>query len=282
MDSYEKHVVDIHLLDHMKPSSITGNFDTKTYYITNNTSNTSPVYIPELEQLMKLQAVRFYNISTDTTGKYLPGISYQLYQYYRRYGGYEFPITRVGNYTFAIPYFTPDHTIIGNGVVFEPEKTDIVWWYKNNIPFSSSYTYSMVLYNEPTDLYIFIETPYQYYSTDDNQRYFFMGPDIYALSSAKYNERPFDLRFNYDKSCIVTDRRPNDAPSYSLCPFFELTDIKRNKGPVLFDEQKEGHKGSSPQDWSMQILSDPSGAFHSFRSCNKLDPNNTTLIKPAN
>ena len=140
----------------------------------------------------------------------------------------------------------------------------------------------MVLYNEPTDLYIFIETPYQYYSTDDNQRYFFMGPDIYALSSAKYNERPFDLRFNYDKSCIVTDRRPNDAPSYSLCPFFELTDIKRNKGPVLFDEQKEGHRGSSPQDWSMQILSDPSGAFHSFRSCNKLDPNNTTLIKPAN
>ena len=89
------------------------------------------------------------------------------------------------------------------------------------------------------------------------------------------------MKYNTDgpRKCITFRETSNDAP-YRETPFYDI--VKTLYMPYsLFNEGVEGHKGTSPANWTMQVSHDPSGAYHSFRSYGKeLDPNDTSIVKP--
>lgn len=216
--------------------------------------------------------------------KFLLGIPLETYTNHLLWGGRSYPLVTINNETLAIPYMDTDNNINGNGILFEPEKTDIVWWFRNRVPFTNSIAYTMFLYNEPTGLYIYLET--MYYSKMRNgaiNRGFINSATSFVVTADEYRsgKLPVVLKYNSASSreCIIFRETSNGAP-YRETPFYDIVKTL-HISYSLFNENVEGHKGTSPANWTMQVSHDPSGAYHSFRSYGKeLDPNDTSIVKP--
>lgn len=274
-------LVNMHLLDSMKPSTVTGDFNPKTYYMTTEQGpkffgRWSPINDALQQPLLRIQLL--------TNGNYLPTIPLDIHKLHVSLGGRPYPITAYGSTSFAIPYMDIDNGINGNGFKFEPEKSDIVWWFRNHVPFSRFTSYSMFIYNEPTNLYIYMETKYVGRNSDGTQYYGWVnnGNLSFVVTSEEYRNGkfPYKIRYNSNsKECIVIRENTNDAPVREN-PFYDLV-RPGYQTTALFSEVVEGHKGSNPSNWTMQVAHDPSGAYHSFRSYGReLDPNDYSIVKP--
>lgn len=280
MNVTDGQLVNIHLLDSMKPSTVGNEFNPKTYYIASSDYNTYIKWSPFNDALQQ-PTLRMYRIGD---AKFLLGIPLETYTNHLLWGGRSYPLVTINNETLAIPYMDADNNINGNGIRFEPEKTDIVWWFRNHIPFTNNIAYTMFLYNEPTGLYIYLET--MYFSKGGNgsiHRGFINSATSFAVTAEEYNsgKLPVVLRWNSKTSreCIIFRESSNVAP-YRETPFYDIVKTL-HMGYSLFNEDVEGHKGTSPANWTMQVSHDPSGAYHSFRSYGKeLDPNDTSIVKP--
>lgn len=280
MNVTDGQLVNIHLLDSMKPSNVGNEFNPKTYYIASSDYNTYIKWSPFNDALQQ-PTLRMYRIGD---AKFLLGIPLETYTNHLLWGGRSYPLVTINNETLAIPYMDADNNINGNGIRFEPEKTDIVWWFRNHIPFTNNIVYTMFLYNEPTGLYIYLET--MYFSKGGNgsiHRGFINSAISFAVTAEEYNsgKLPVVLRWNSKTSrdCIIFRESSNAAP-YRETPFYDIVKTL-HMGYSLFNEDVEGHKGTSPANWTMQVSHDPSGAYHSFRSYGKeLDPNDTSIVKP--
>lgn len=273
-------LVNMHLLDSMKPSNVGNEFNPKTYWIPYDQFGSSvkwSVFNNKLQQ----PTLRAYRMGYK---KYILGIPLETYRNHISWGGRSYPLVTIDQDTFAIPYIDTDNGINGNGILFEPEKTDIVWWFRNRTPFTNHISYTMFLYNEPTGLYIYLETMYLDKNDDGSfYRGFTNGPISFAVTANEYNsgKLPYVLRSNSrgKMDSILCREKSNDAP-YRETPFYDI--VKTLHIPYsLFNEEVKGHKGTSPANWTMQVSHDPSGAYHSFRSYGKeLDPNDTSIVKP--
>ena len=281
MELSDGQLVPMHLFDSMKPSNVGNEFNPKTYYITTKDRNVPFMKWSVFNDALQQPTLHLYNIDIS---KYLPGIPLETYQNQVSWGGRSYPLLTIGKETFAIPYIDTDNNINGNGILFEPEKTDIVWWFRNYIPFTNSVSYTMFLYNEPTGLYIYLETMYLEKYTDGSlYRGFVNSATSFVVTADEYHsgKLPVVLKYNTDgpRKCITFRETSNDAP-YRETPFYDI--VKTLHIPYsLFNEDVDGHKGTSPANWTMQVLHDPSGTYHSFRSYGReLDPNDTSIVKP--
>lgn len=280
MNVTDGQLVNMHLLDSMKPSNVGNEFNPKTYYIASSNYNTYIKWSPFNDALQQ-PTLRMYRIGD---AKFLLGIPLETYTNHLLWGGRSYPLVTINNETLAIPYMDVDNNINGNGIRFEPEKTDIVWWFRNHIPFTNSIAYTMFLYNEPTGLYIYLETMYfSKLSNGSINRGFINSAISFVVTAEEYNsgKLPVVLKWNSKTSreCIIFRESSNAAP-YRETPFYDIVKTL-HMGYSLFNEDVEGHKGTSPANWTMQVSHDPSGAYHSFRSYGKeLDPNDTSIVKP--
>ena len=281
MELSDGQLVNMHLLDSMKPFNVGNEFNPKTYYITTNDRNVPFMKWSVFNDALQQPTLHLYNIDVS---KYLPGIPLETYQNQVSWGGRSYPLLTIGKETFAIPYINTDNNINGNGILFEPEKTDIVWWFRNYIPFTSGISYTMFLYNEPTGLYIYLETMYlEQYSDGSFYRGFVNSATSFVVTADEYHsgKLPVVLKYNTDgpRKCITFRETSNDAP-YRETPFYDI--VKTLYIPYsLFNEDVDGHKGTSPANWTMQVSHDPTGAYHSFRSYGReLDPNDSSIVKP--
>lgn len=281
MELSDGQLVPMHLFDSMKPSNIGNEFNPKTYYITTKDRNVPFMKWSVFNDALQQPTLHLYNIDVS---KYLPGIPLETYQNQVSWGGRSYPLLTIGKETFAIPYINTDNNINGNGILFEPEKTDIVWWFRNYIPFTEGISYTMFLYNEPTGLYIYLETMYlEKYSDGSLYRGFVNSATSFVVTADEYHsgKLPVVLKYNTDgpRKCITFRETSNDAP-YRETPFYDI--VKTLHIPYsLFNEDVDGHKGTSPANWTMQVSHDPSGAYHSFRSYGReLNPNDTSIVKP--
>ena len=281
MDLSGGQLVNIHLLDSMKPSNVGNDFNPKTYYITSSKYNT---YIKwsSFNDALQQPTLRMYRIGDV---KFLLGIPLETYTNHLLWGGRSYPLVTINNETLAIPYMDTDNNINGNGIIFEPEKTDIVWWFRNRVPFTNHISYTMFLYNEPTGLYIYLETKYLGKNSDGSfYRNFINSATSFAVTAEEYNSGKLPVVLKYNSpgraaECIIFRESSNAVP-YRETPFYDI--VKTLYIPYsLFNEDVEGHKGTSPANWTMQVSHDPSGAYHSFRSYGKeLDPTDTSIVKP--
>lgn len=280
MDLSSGQLVNMHLFDSMKPSNVGNEFNPKTYYITSNEYSTY-VKWSSFNDVLQQPTLHMYRIGDF---KFLLGIPLETYRNHLLWGGRNYPLVTIGKETFAIPYIDTDNNVNGNGILFEPEKTDIVWWFRNHIPFTEGISYTMFLYNEPTGLYIYLETMYlEKYSDGSLYRGFVNSDTSFVVTAEEYHsgKLPVVLKYNTDtpRKCITFRETSNAAP-YRETPFYDI--VKTLHIPYsLFNEDVDGHKGTSPANWTMQVSHDPSGAYHSFRSYGKeLDPNDTSIVKP--
>lgn len=280
MELSDGQLVNMHLLDSMKPSNVGNEFNPKTYYITTEERDASFIPWSAFNDALRQPTLRLYKIDDS---KYLPGIPLEAYQNQVSWGGRTYPLLTINKNTLAVPYMDIDNNINGNGIIFEPERTDIVWWFRNHIPFTRSVSYSMFLYNEPTGLYIYLETMYYDRNSDGSIYRNFINKTLsFAITASEYTsgKLPFILKYNSEtKDCITIRETSNDAP-YRENPFYDLVKILYTPYS-LFNEEVKGHKGTSPANWTMQVSHDPSGTYHSFRSYGReLDPNDTSIVKP--
>lgn len=286
MDLSNGQLVNIHLFDSMKPSNVGNNFNPKTYYVTPDQDLPSE----ERGSLFKLWSVFNDALQQPTLRpcklgdkKYLMGIPLETYRNHLSWGGRRYPLTTINNKTFAIPYIDTNNNINGNGIKFEPEKTDIVWWFMNKAPSSNYYCYTMFLFNEPTGLYIYLETKYKETTGGNNDGWINIPYISFVVTADEYNngKMPYDIHFNGITGglCIIARDRVNDVPLREN-PFYDLVRIGHTE-KALFINTIDGHKGTSPANWSMQVSHDPSGAYHSFRSYGKLlNVNDHSIVKP--
>ena len=280
MELSNSQLVKMHILDSMKPSTISTEFNPKTYYITSGLYSTA-IKWSLFNDALQQPTLRVCRIG-DT--EYILGIPLETYTNHLLWGGRSYPLITIGKEIFAIPYIDTDNNINGNGILFEPEKTDIVWWFRNRVPFTNIISYTMFLYNEPTGLYIYLETMYLGKNNDGSfYRSFINSATSFVVTAEEYNngKLPVVLKWNTvaPRECIIFRETSNSAP-YRETPFYDIVKtlhIQRS----LFNENVDGHKGTSPANWTMQVSHDPSGAYHSFRSYGReLDPNDTSIVKP--
>ena len=226
-------------------------------------------YIDKVRILTHQPVMAAYPLAGHTNQYTVFGIPLKYYKYHQSIGGNSYPIHNNGNHEFAIPYTCIGFNIEGNGFILEPSKTDIIWYHQNRVPFTGYISYSILLYNERYDIYIYMQTQYKsVYDHGTVVKYVPMTEVNQAvLTSAEYNNGTgLPLRWNSSSKDVLFI----DETKFNIdrkIPFFELSAATNIK--ALCVDNNDFNRGDSIENWEIFCPTDMSGtnvAWQRFRS----------------
>lgn len=243
-------------------------------YVLDRTSNKySPSdlgeYINKVRILTHQPILHSYILKGTTTQHTVFGIPIDQYKQLQPIGGYSYPIHNNGSYEFAIPYTSIGFNIEGNGFVLEPNKTDIIWYHQNRVPFTGYISYSILLYNERYDIYMYIQTKYKAVYGDGTEVRFTTIGDIQqaTLTSAEYdNGKGLPLRWNSSSKDVLMIDETKFKINRQI-PFFELNIASGIKS--LLVDNNDFNRGDSIENWEVLCPTGENGtgfAWQRFRS----------------
>lgn len=210
-------------------------------------------YIDKVRLLTHQPTLAIYTLDGQTEQHAVFGIPLKYYNQFQSMGGHPYPIHKSGGRVFAIPYTCIGFNIEGNGLVLEPSKTDIIWYNQNRVPFTGYISYSILLYNERYDIYIYMQTRYK--SVYDNgtgtvTKYVSVADIEQAvLTPAEYNNGAgLPLRWNSTSKDVLYI----DETKFNIdrkIPFFELSAAVNIKS--LCVDNNDVNRGDSIENWEV-------------------------------
>lgn len=224
-------------------------------------------YIDKVSLLTHQPAIAAYSLAGHTDQYTVFGIPLKYYKYHQSIGGNSYPIHNNGTREFAIPYTCIGFNIEGNGFIFEPSKTDIIWYHQNRVPFTGYISYSILLYNERYDIYVYMQTRYK--SVYDNgtgtvTKYVPIADIEQAvLTPAEYNNGVgLPLRWNSSSKDVLYI----DETKFNIdrkIPFFELSAAVNIK--ALCVDNNDVNRGDSIENWEVLCPTGGNGTEYTWQ-----------------
>ena len=211
-------------------------------------------YIDKVSLLTHQPAIAAYPLAGHTDQYTVFGIPLKYYTYHQSIGGNSYPIHNNGTREFAIPYTCIGFNIEGNGFIFEPSKTDIIWYHQNR---SSIHWIILVIVSyyimNANDIYVYMQTRYKsvYDNGTETVTKYVPIADIEqaVLTAAEYNNGAgLPLRWNSSSKDVLYI----DETKFNIdrkIPFFELSAAVNIK--ALCVDNNDVNRGDSIENWEV-------------------------------